>query len=259
MIGLREMSAADGAAALALLCEGFPARSPAYWRRALGALARQERVAGLPGAGLLLEDGAQPVGIMLLPRAAGESGPRINLSSWYIRPAYRSQAMRMMQGLLRLPGVTLLNLTPAPHVRRLMLAMGFQPYSTGQLVLSPLDAWRGGGRVGAGAPEGAGECGALLLRDAAGEMPALYRRRWLKRGIPAAQFVAGEPARLAAAAGPLMRALLPRGFALGLMDWGAAPAPAAGRLFLGREVRLARGPAPPVGELRGTELSLFGP
>lgn len=249
MTALRELETGDFAVALALLCEGFPDRVPAYWRRALELLARQVVAEGLPRMGLLLEDAGEAVGIMLLPTMER----RINLSSWYIRPSHRSHAMAMMQKLMRLPGVTLLNLTPQPHVARLMEALGFKPYTAGQLWLTPLDAWRGGGRVRVERD------GVLLLRDGAGEMRAEFRRRWLKRAVPAAQFVAGDPERLAAAAGPVMRGLMRRGFGVALLDWPAGVAAPAGRFFAGREVRRARGVAPAVGELLGTELAVFGP
>jgi hypothetical protein len=93
-------------------------------------------------------------------------------------------------------------------------------------------------------------------------MIALYRVKWLKRVVPAARFVAGDPARLVMSSGPLMRVLLQRGIPLALIDAPLNYAPPRGlRLLANRERRYAGGTeAPPAaGDLRETEIALFGP
>ena len=92
-------------------------------------------------------------------------------------------------------------------------------------------------------------------------MVALYRTTWLKRLIPTAQFVAGDPAQLVKASGGLMRVLLQRGVPLSLIDAPRDYAPPLGvRLRAEWERRYAKGTVPPApGDLRETEIALFGP
>jgi hypothetical protein len=157
-------------------------------------------------------------------------------------------------------------------------AFGFKPYTAGTLLLDPRCLVRtGGDRAGALGPEeiarfdqpmqdvlrehiGYG-CSGLFLDGAGGPMAALYRIKWFKRAVPAAQFVFGDPHRLARSAGPLMRKLITRGISFAMMD---APLDVPGGFGVthmpSREIRYAKGgTTPAAGDLLGTEIAIFGP
>jgi len=91
-------------------------------------------------------------------------------------------------------------------------------------------------------------------------MVALYRVKWLKKMVPAARFVAGDPARLVMSSSQLIRVLLQRGLPLALVDAPLDYGPPRGiRLLADRELRYASGNSVPTpGDLRETEIALFG-
>jgi len=89
--------------------------------------------------------------------------------------------------------------------------------------------------------------------------PLLYRKTRLKRHIPAARFLFGDPARISRNAGPLMRRLLGRGILLALVDARPGELYATGRILPDYGRRYFKGDtAPAIGDLRETEMALFG-
>lgn len=274
----------DCKAVAELLCEGFPRRDRAYWDRAFLQLHERPEVAGYPKYGLLIEDQGAVQGALLIltadlgPGMAG--GLRSNLSSWYVREPWRKYATFMLRAALKAPGGCYTDLSPAPQVVQINAALGFRPYTGGSILLDARSALAGGGRVafwdGAAETElsaGLGPalkavvrrhvgygCTALLLSGPAGPQAALYRIKRLKRLIPAARFVYGDPAVLVGAAGAVMRALLRRGVPLAQIDAPIGFSPAAGRLMPTRDLRYAAGDAPPpAGDLLESEIAVFGP
>ena len=275
---VREIKDADLFGLGALLAEGFPKRTLKDWRTALEILGERPAVEGFPRYGYCLEDEGRLEGVLLLLTATIDGVTRSNLSSWYVRPRYRSLATLLHQCAVRTRGSTYLNLSPATHTLRNIEALGFKPYTGGTLLVDATSAVKiGNSTVRSFTPDTGGNldvevrrsveahsrygCSALLLEDKEGPMLALYRIKWLKQLIPAARFIAGDPARLAAAAGPLMRTLLLRGIPLALIDAPLLYTPERGiRLLANRERRyaLANGMPPAPGDLRETEIALFG-
>lgn len=275
---VREIQDADLFELGTLLAEGFPKRTLEDWRSALNILTGRPSVEGFPRYGYCLEDGGRLEGVLLLLTATIDGVTRSNLSSWYVRPRYRSLATLMHQCAVRTKATVYLNLSPATHTLRSIEALGFRPYTGGTLLVDATSAVRVGNSIVRSLTLEAARtldaevrrsveahsrygCNALLLEDREGSMIALYRVKWLKRLVPAARFVAGNPVRLAASAGPLMRTLLLRGIPLALIDAPLSCAPARGmRLLSSRERRYVAtdGTPPAPGDLRETEVALFG-
>lgn len=272
----REIVESDLAVVGALLCEGFPDRTHAYWAAGLRRLAAHTPAADLPRFGYVLCADGAPVGVLLLIGApTGETGERLcNVSSWYVRPAYRAFAAVLNQRAVHRPGVTYVNISPAPHTRPMIAALGFVQRSAG-VFLAPAVPAPGPRAIvhAAGSdrmPPAAGRlladhaafgCLPLWLETPEGGYPVVFRRRALGRfRLPCAMLIHCPSLELVEHyAGPLSVALLRRGLPLIL-----ASTPRPLRSFVGRHypARLpiyAKGPAPLApGDLGYTEAALFG-
>lgn len=269
---------------IALLCEGFPRRDRAYWARAFHHLDQRPEVSGFPKYGYLIEDQGSVQGVLLILTAdlgmGFAGGLRSNMSSWYVREPWRKYATFMLRAGMKAQGGCYTDLSPAPQVVQINAALGFKPYTGGSILLDARSALRGGGKAsfwdGATETEGSERlatalkavarrhigygCTALLVSGPTGPHLALYRIKKLKRVIPAARFVYGDPALLVGSAGAVMRALLRRGVPLAQID---APLGVSGRdvrLMPTRDLRYATGSAPPLaGDLLESEIAVFGP
>src|SRR3954451_19433036 len=113
---IREIANDDLDEVHGLLCEGFPRRSADYWHRALSHMTQRRQVEGLPHFGFLVEEQGIAHGVMLVIASYADSGPRANLSSWYVRPKYRQYATFLYQRAMKVGGATFLNVSPAAHV-----------------------------------------------------------------------------------------------------------------------------------------------
>lgn len=275
---IRPITIGDFDEVLLLLCEGFPRRSRSYWQTALEKLRSRPEVPGMTPFGHLIEDGGKIEGLMLTINtdfggdgSGSPSGRRSNHSSWYVRPDARKYATFLIRAALRPQGVAHLDLSPTAHVRDIVAALGFVPYTAGSILLDPRVALRGGGSIGRYRPDlaepdlrkaidrhiGYG-CRAIAVGPS--RMPALYRTRMVKRIVPAAQFLWGDPATLIDNGSALMRHLLARGVALAFIDAPRGFRPGIGRLLPDRGVRYVAGGQPPAaGDLLETELAVFGP
>jgi hypothetical protein len=281
---IRLITKEDFDAVLLLLCEGFPRRDRAYWVVALRHLDQRPEVVGYPKYGFLIEDQAVVQGVMLMLTA--DLGPgfvgglRSNLSSWYVREPWRRFATFMLRAALKVKGGCYTDLSPAPQVVQINAALGFVPHTGGSILLDPRAALGAGGQVAfwdgtsdaglaAKLEPGLKEiarrhigygCTALLIASPNGTQLSLYRIKRLKRVIPAARFVFGEPNLLVAMAGPVMRALLARGIPLAQIDAPQGMQPRTGRLMPARDIRYVTGGEPPLaGDLLETEIAVFGP
>lgn len=273
---IREAGENDVQAILELLCEGFPRRPRSYWVAAINALRSRPQVASCPSMGFVLVIEGKVEGVILLLSSDMGEGPRSNLSSWYVRPDYRKYATFLFQRCLKFKGSTYLDLSPADHVLSIVKAFGFKPYTSGTYLLDAKSGWHRGGKVRAFSQ---GEttslphdivasleqhrqygCTPIVIEDEQGVMPALFRPKHVKRVIPTAQFVWGEPERLLKNRGPLSRWLLSKGYPFAFIDAPLAASAHGVRLVSNKGVRYVKGPAPiAVGDLRETELAVFGP
>lgn len=270
---IREIGEQDLEAVIALLCEGFPAKERAYWAASMVALGQRAEVSPYPRYGyVLFADGAAQGVILLLTARIGQV-IRSNLSSWYVRPAYRKLASFLFQRSLKIKGGIYLNVSPAPHVLPIVQAFGFKPYTAGTQLLDPRAAFRrGGGRVrafNAAAVDGESAeiiarhrnygCSAVLIEDGEGVMPALYRVRKVRGLVPVAYFLWGSPERIAGARGAIMRWLIKRGTPIALIDAPLGQPQRGTRLFPDKGTRYAKGVGTvTAGDLLDTELAVFG-
>ena len=277
MAKIRDLVSEDIPALTALLAEGFPLKTPAYWQNALAVLGARPRLGELPQYGLGLEVDGTLQGVMLM--IAGQRGDHLycNLSSWYVREDHRTWSVMLFQRAMRRKGVCYTDCSPAEHVLPVITKLGFQPYTGGSVLIDARAALRGGDGVVQALDRTAldrldppeqslirahlehGCAGVLVTGPDGRPHPALYRTTRLKRLVPAARFVSGPPEVLMAAAGGLMRALVRRGLPLMLIDLPTEGTPSLGRHMPGYGIRYARG-GPPLyaGDLLDTEIAVFG-
>lgn len=287
-IRCRTIEEADLDGVIGLLLEGFTDRDEAYWRMGLARHRAQALPDGVPRYGYLIERDGVPVGVLLaLYRAVeGAEGThwRCNLSSWYVRPEFRSLGTLLDGFAMRDKTVTYVNVSPAPPTWAMHKARGFKSTCAGQMLALPL-VGRHRGRVRAASPESLAllpeaearlvadhvsyGCLGLVWSDGAEAGALVFQRRALKLlpgrlarlRLPGLQLVYRSPSLdLTACLGAVGRHLLARhAMPWFVLDALARPAGIAGRYFPGRAPKFARGPNPPaVGDLAYTEIVLFG-
>jgi hypothetical protein len=276
---IREITDDDLEAVRELLVEGFPQRSDEYWTTGLANLASLQPVEGFPRYGYVVDADDAVQGLLLTITSDRDvHGARTNLSSWYVREGYRQFATSLFQRALKLENTTFLNPSPSDHVVPILRAFGFEPYTTGMVVLDVRTAMRGrssrGGvqRLGidglADLSESEGQiaedhlrmgCGVLRLETDVRAGLLIHRRKWIKRSLPCSQVILADPDLVTELAGPVIRALASRGSLLALCDVDQAAEPTIGRVFP-RGIRYFKGAdAPPVGDISYSELAVFGP
>jgi hypothetical protein len=267
-----------------LLTEGFPDRSRKYWTNGLARMGQRPTPDGFPRYGYVLESGGALVGVLLLLfTGGGEDGtpPRFNVSSWYVRPAYRAHATLMVTMAIKRKQAIYLNTSPAPATLPILHAMGYRLLTAGQFLSAPILSPRGlGARVTRITAEtrlpdypdqaelellrahAAAGCIALVCRDAKGWAPLVFMRREIRYSpLGTVQLAycrdAGDLARFAGAVG---LHLLKSGQALVLSDANGPVAGLVGRFFKDKAPKYYRGPsAPRINDLAFTEAVIFGP
>ncbi len=120
-----------------LLCKGFPQDAPELWRTRL---ARQTSLQS-DGLGYMLEAGGVGVGVLLTLRSRrlgpdGEPLNVVNLSSWYMEPAYRWSAIGMLRAAMSDKAAVYTDLTAAPQVAELNRNVGMESWSSGMILAS---------------------------------------------------------------------------------------------------------------------------
>lgn len=235
---------------LELLAEGFSGIG-IEWSSAFAA------PSGKTGHGvLLLVDGRPEGGILMFERSRRINGVMrrvINLSSWYIRPPYRTLALRMMDEITTDATAIYTIGSPIASVQKICLRVGFRYVSHGSIASVPLLNGGGVGGDTAVAPYRPGGLRdidldtalrdhgderhvALLLRRPAGVVPVLWRRGLKVRGAPAARLLyAADHRAVRAALGAVHWHLLGRHGIVGL--YLPRIAPYAGLRSLRRRLR----------------------
>ena len=160
LIRCREIGTADIDGIVNLLTSGLrsPHRTHGFWRRALERLSAHLTPPGFPKYGYLLDCKGTPVGVHIMIFSSilvnGETRIRCNTNSLYVEPAFRSYAAMLVSRVLRHKQVTYFNITPGPHILRMIEAQGYVRYCAGRFLSVPaLSAWSSGSRVEAVAPE----------------------------------------------------------------------------------------------------------
>jgi hypothetical protein len=221
--------------ALALLAKGFPVHDARFWRAGLERLQGHHDRYGFGPVGYVMGQPGRRTGVVLtmVSERLGPDGERrrvVNLSSWYIEEQARWLAPMMLKQLTSELGTTFTDLTPSPPVRKLISALGFQPWNTGVIVaLLPLVAvlgWRAASVISCAALASASlspalrrivddheamGCVTLGLRrnEAVSPLVFLPTRR---RGLPSARLLYAENKReVIAQFGEVARHLLRRG------------------------------------------------
>lgn len=254
----------DGLAAL--LTEGFPRSRLTYWTRGFERWKKTPVVEGVPRYGYVLDNGTAPVGVILLISSLRGEQIVSNLSSWYVRPEWRTHSTLLISLATKLKHVTYLNASPAPHTWKTLTAQGFTQYNYGR---SAVFALPGSGHVCDDIPADLPE--ARLLndhRDMGWNVVTVERdgivspfvfkpRRLDKPPLPMldVMFCRG-PEDFRRCAPALAKHFLPRG-RLGFLIDGKMPG--FSRYVAGKEPRYFKGPYRPIlGDLAYTEKVIFG-
>jgi hypothetical protein len=264
----------DAEAAVDLLARGFPERSSEYWRQAWHRLRERAVPETMPRYGYVIADGARLVGILLVIFApADDGGLRGNVSSWYVEPDYRTYSSLLLAAPMRLKGVTLVNISPAPGTLETIGAQGFVRYAAGTFhALALLSPRVPGATIRAVGPATPGA--SAVLRDhaawgclayeatLAGETHPFVFAPFRSFGgrLPCAQLVyCRDIASFVRFAGPLGRRLARHGLPSVMLDATGPVETLIGRYLVGKRLKFYRGTkAPRLGDLSYTELALFG-
>lgn len=268
--------------AIGLLCEGFPERSPAFWKDGIARLqASPMHKSGKLPVGYLLEVDGEAVGVGLVALRANQDvaspddagKPVINLSSWYVRPEHGWRFMMLLQAMMRDRDATYSDLSPTESVIPVLERMGFGAINAGvSLVALPVALLFGAraNRVRWWTPdEYVAElaqhdsllrdhhsfgCHCMVIETGKGPVPLIMQPSSV-RGVPLVQVIyCPDLEALAAAIGPLASRLLAKGrFGLVVDNPATGDLPAmAGRISLpGKRKRFMR----PVKPLRGIDHS----
>ena len=236
---------------------------------------------GSPRFGYVLEADGALVGVLLLLFTGTTDGrPAFNVSSWYVRPAFRGFATLLVTMALRRKDAVYLNTSPIGHSLPILQALGFRPLTAGQFLSVPLLSWGPRAtvrevRVDSGA-EAFGElpefellrahaaqgCVSLVCEAEGLTIPFVFTRRDIRYApLGVVQLIwCRRIEDLERCAGALGRALARRGELLVISD-ANGPAPGlVGRYFPGKSPKFFKGPAEPrINDLAFTEAVIFGP
>lgn len=277
----REICSSDLGALADLLTLGFPVRTREYWLNGFRRLGARSNPKGPSPYGWVMVHNEELVGVILLINSSilvsGQLVLRSNLSSWFVKPAFRSLANVLVKQATRRSDVTYLNISPAPHTWRTIEAQGFKRYSNGQFVALPIaratscktELREVGGEI----PipfEGferdllldhhAYGCLALWCSSSEGDHPFVFLPRKVKRLIPCYQLIycrnIDDYVRFAR---PLGRFMVMRGRPFVLIDANGAIPGLKGRFFPDVSPKYFKGPdRPRLGDLSYTEAPIFG-
>ena len=266
-----------------LLTEGFPDRTRKYWTSGLERLGQRPTPVGFPQFGYVLESEGELVGVLLLIFTGDDDGAvlRFNVSSWYVRPAYRAHATLMVTLALKRKDAVFLNTSPVPATLPILEAMGYRALTLGQHLCAPVLSPRGlGARVIRITPDteipdypdqgelellrahAAQNCLSVVCRDGRGWTPFVFMRRQIAYspfGVLQLAYCR-DTADLARFAGALGLFMLASGHVLVICDADGAVPGLAGKFFKGKSPKYYRGPvAPRINDLAFTEAVIFGP
>jgi hypothetical protein len=206
-------------------------------------------------------------------------GPRCNLSSWYVEPAYRVYAPLLISHALRHKEVTYVNVSAAPHTWPIVEAQGFSRYSEGLFISFPALSLNPPGdkpevfEASEEPPVGYDPFEQDVLRQHAEHgcislwcvrgghaFPFVFRPRLVKGVIPCAQLIyCHDFADFALFAGPLGRYLARHGRPMVIVDANGPIPGIAGIFRRGSKPKYFRGPQRPrLGDLAFTEYAILG-
>ncbi len=274
-VRVRQIEEGDTEAVVALLSRAFTDRTLDYWRHAMARLKIRHLPGDYPRYGYALTDKGVVKGVLLLIFSRTDAGDiRANVSSWSVEPKYRLFSNMLLAQALRLPDVTFVNVSPAPHTLQTIGQQGFAPYVGGTFLAAAALGMPWPGAVIRDVAPYDGEDASILQKHAAlgclslevdyqgKTYPFVFLpRRDRPSRVKFAQLVyCRDIADFALLSGPLGRRLLRRGFLFVILDANGPIKGLIGHYLAGRKVKCSRGPVPPrLGDLTETELVLFGP
>jgi hypothetical protein len=282
-IRARQICKADIQAVADLLATGFRDRPREFWLNVLARLTQRSVPTGLPKYGYILESNGAAVGVVLAIFATIRTGNatsiRCNVSSWFVRPDFRSYASLFVSKVHSDRTVTYLNITPAPHTRPIVRAQGYHQYNKGVFAALPALRFRAdGAEVVAAAADPPPSvqvepfehelllehatygCMSLWCIAADRAHPFVFRPRVHKGIIPCAQLVYCRGVEdFVRFAGSIGRFLTLRGRPLVLIDSNGPIPGLLGKYFDARMPKYFKGPdRPRLGDLAYTETAMFG-
>ena len=140
----REIGEADIPELVDLLARGYAFLPREFWQPIIAGLSRRSVPAGFPRYGYVIESDGRLVGAIILIFSTiwtdGKASIRCNGSSLYIDPAFRIYAPLLTSRALKDKGVTVLNITPAPHTLKMVEHLASPSTVTGRLPRSPFSA-----------------------------------------------------------------------------------------------------------------------
>jgi hypothetical protein len=124
--------------AAALLSQGFPERSGAFWDSALARLSAYRRAADVGPIGQLMVVGDCAVGVILTIGSKRGRAPDertvINLSSWYVDAKHRWLAPRMLQKVVADKTAIYTDISPSESTVEINSRLGFHVASQGVML-----------------------------------------------------------------------------------------------------------------------------
>jgi hypothetical protein len=264
----RQIRDSDRDAVVNLLLKGRFGADREFWLDSLRRLAGHPTPAGYPKYGYLLEVNGVAVGMLLLISslvpANGQMKVRINVSSWYVFPAFRAYASLLVKHALRHKDATYFNISPILPTIEILEAQGYRRYCDGRFACIPALSLRGGqARVEAvtlGTRPGDGlsleEIGLLLahqrygcisvvVRAAGRRYPFVFELSTHLRVVHVAYLVYSPSIDdFVRCAGPLGRYLARHGIAIAILDANGPVKGLVGR-YAPATPRYFRGPTPP--------------
>jgi hypothetical protein len=263
---IRHIKRADLPEVAKLLTEGFPLRSRAYWEAGLARLAERITPKGFEQYGFVVERGGL-TGVILTISSDHQTpdGPRVytNISSWTVGPLSGvTDALRLMRRATSESEATVTSLSAAPDTLQTLRRLGFQCWTSGQVVGVGTASTRQARVLDLEAAFAAGlnEPRASILADhaAMGHLtpclqvgdtltPLIFLPRHIERIVPirAAQLIyCARLAELLPHTAIVWRWLARRGYPLIIAD-SSGPVPGIkGRYYPARSAKYYRGPNP---------------
>jgi hypothetical protein len=280
---VRQIDVSDFDEIAGLLVQGFPYRTKTYYIDSLRALRDHETPKGYPRFGLMIESDGRARGVLLLIYStigsSERSCVRCNVSNWYVEPQFRFAASWLVSVAFRRHlAATFINTTPAPHTWPIIEAQGFRRFTSGSFIafsavslnygLAKITEFRDPKAFKERLPPHELRllsdhydygCITLACEIRYRTYAFVFKRRWIKSYLPAAQLIyCSDEQALVQARGPIGRYLLMRGMPF-LLIGSQGPLPLPGRYFDNVRPMYYRGDEKPrtYGDLAYSELALF--
>jgi hypothetical protein len=266
---IREIADGDLPEVISLLCEGFPSRTPEYWRTGLQRLAKRERPPDTEKYGYVLVAQNALRGVVLTIPSLHHDGSShqvfINISSWYAQPSFRgTPAKELYRHASRRQDVTYTNLSAAAHTIKTITSFGFEEWTAGQMVALGLKRDRSSLKqlriLTLAEAKGIGisldesrvladhadfGCLTFCLETANGLSPFIFVRRRIKAFVPCAQLIyCRNISDLIDHGRAISMWLAKRGFPLMIIDASGPIDGLTGHYVYGKASKYFKGPRP---------------